>query len=104
MAQSKETSDTRALAAVLLGGGGIALAALVVTWQFYMWLKTGHWPDLTMASVALPLISGSDFSAWLAAPQSWIGLHSLIKFLINLPVWTWLCFCSAGLVCALLRD
>ena len=79
MAQVIKTSATRELAAVLLGGGGMALAILVLAWQTYMWLKTGHWPYLTMATIAVPLVCGSHFYEWLAAPQSWLGLHSVVK-------------------------
>jgi hypothetical protein len=104
MVQAKETSDTRALIAVLLGGGGMALAAVVLAWQFYTWLKTGHWPYLSMTTLTAPLVSGSEFSEWLAAPQSWHGLHTIVKFLLDLPLWGWIVSCASGILFAFLKD
>jgi hypothetical protein len=90
MAQAKEAGDTRTLAGAVLGLGGLAVAVLVVCWQGYMWLKTGHWPHLTLISALTPVISGTDFSAWLVAPQSWYGLHSATRFLFDLPLFLWI--------------
>jgi len=64
----------RETAGCVLGLGGLAAAALVVAWQAYIWLKSGHWPNVTMTATIAPLISGTDFSSWLGAPQSWYGL------------------------------
>jgi hypothetical protein len=73
-----------------------------IAWQTYMWLKTGHWPYLTMATIAVPLVCGSHFYEWLAAPQSWLGLHSVVKPLFfELPLWTWIALCASGAIFAL---
>ncbi len=104
MARAKETSDARAFAGCLLGPGGMAVAVLLLAWQFYLWLKTGHWPYLTMTTVTLPLVSGSDFSAWLAAPQSWYGLHSVVRFMLDLPLWIWIIYCASGATFLLLKN
>jgi hypothetical protein len=96
MAHGRETGDLRALAGCLLGPGGMALALLLIGWQCYAWLKTGHWPHLTMATVAVPLVSGSDFSAWLVAPRSWFGLHTVVRFMLGLPLWLWIIYCASG--------
>jgi hypothetical protein len=103
MAQAKGTNGKRALAGCVLGVGGVALAALVLAWQSYVWLETGHWPHITLGTVAVPIISGSDFSAWLADPRSWYGLHNVVRFLFDLPLWAWLCGCS-GVAIPLLKN
>jgi len=104
MARGKETSTARALAALVLGGGSLVLAALVTIGQLYVWLKTGHWPELTLATVVLPISSGSNFSLWLANPTSWFGLHSVVKVLMDFPLWVWIVACASGTVFGLLRD
>lgn len=101
MTQVKETRDARANAGCALFFGGSAVAALVAMWQGYMWLKTGHWPNLTLASTIAPLISGTDFFAWLAAPKSWFGLHSVAKSLLDLPLFFWI-FVVGGLAARIL--
>jgi hypothetical protein len=98
VAQVKDTSDgdAKTLAGCALFFGGMALAALVVAWQFYMWLKTGHWPHLTMASVFRSFVSGTDVSEWMTSPRSGYGLHKAVNFLFELSLWLWLVFCASG--------
>jgi hypothetical protein len=98
MAEAKETGCSRTIAAVLLGIGGVGLALSILAWQSYVWLKTGEWPDLTMATVFLPRVSSSDFYLWFIEPKSWYGLHVVVKFLLDFPLWAWSLFLSGGAI------
>lgn len=78
-----------------LGFGAMTASLLVIGWQAYVWLKTGHWPNIPLASAIAPVFSGSDFWIWFVAPHSWQGLHGIVKFLFELPLFLWLMACSA---------
>jgi hypothetical protein len=101
MSQAKETSgsdDTRELVSTVIGAGGVLVAALVVIWQAYVWLKTGQWPQLTLVTLTGPFISGSVFAKWLVAPHSWYGLHAVVKSLyFGCPLWVWIVFASTAI-------
>ena len=80
----------------LTGAGSIALycvglglfAAIgILGWQILDWLKTGDWQALTLMSALASI--GVD---WASTPQSWIGIHNLLKE-IPLTVaafWAWM--------------
>ncbi len=73
----------------LLGFVGWAAVFGILGWQGYVWLKTGHLPQLTLYSVLLPALSGTEFGNWLANPQSWYGLRVVVKFLMDGPLFLW---------------
>ncbi|MGD0301211.1 MAG: hypothetical protein ABSE86_29390 [Bryobacteraceae bacterium] len=73
-----------------LGCGGMAIAAVVIGWQAYVWLRTGHWPNLSLATAIAPIISGTYFWTWFVTPDAWLGLHTVIKFLFDLPLFLWI--------------
>jgi hypothetical protein len=82
---------------------GDLVALLILGWQIFGWLRTGTWPSLPLGSVALPLLHGTPFSAWMAEPHSWLGLHWVVAFLLNLPLALWV-FASVLLVARVLSD
>lgn len=100
----KKTSHVRQRVAIFVGIGGLTLAALVLIGQLYVWFKTGHWPDLSLATLVAPIISGSKLSAWLDNPQSWYVLHLAITILIGLPLWVWILCCATVAMFVLKKD
>jgi hypothetical protein len=76
---------------------GILLAICVVAGQSCRWLQTGVWPNLTLHTVATPMISGSEFSQWLEKPQLWLGLHRLVAALFRIPLWIWITIPTSGI-------
>jgi len=67
-----------------------------------MWLQNGQWPGWSLLTVVLPLTSGSEFSNWLTNPSSWLGLHVIVHWALDLPLWLW-GFVAAGLGMKLLE-
>ena len=67
---------------VILIGVVIALAGFaVLCLQVFAYLKTGDWKSISTLSVVAPLFS------WLQTPQSWFGLHNIVrKMLAILPL------------------
>ena len=68
-------------------GLGLFAAIGILGWQVLDWLKTGDWHALTLMSTLASI--GVE---WAARPQSWIGIHNLLKE-IPLTVaafWAWM--------------
>jgi hypothetical protein len=65
-------------------------------WEAYSWLRYGIWPLITPYSISVAVLDGTDFVQWLQKPNSWIGLHRIIKFLMELQVWFLLIALPAG--------
>ena len=55
-------------------GLGVFAALGVLGWQALAWMMTGEWPTLT-------LMTGlASFGVeWASYPNSWIGIHNLLK-------------------------
>jgi hypothetical protein len=96
--------DVRPLAAVHSALCGFGLALLVLAGQLYGWLKTGRWPKISLSTILVPISSGSDFHEWLVAPQSWYGLHAVVQFLTDLPLFVWIVCCTAIVIFTLLKE
>ncbi|UCD69636.1 MAG: hypothetical protein JSW48_06120 [Betaproteobacteria bacterium] len=68
-------------------GVGLLAAIGILSWQALSWLKTGDWQVLT-------LMSGlSSFGVdWASSPESWIGIHNLLKEIpLTVAVfWAWM--------------
>ena len=76
--------DRLVLMVVKLAGFGLMLVALLsVLLQVYIWLWSGEWLNLSLASIlAIFTKSLPTASAWASSPSSWIGLHRLLD---NIP-------------------
>jgi hypothetical protein len=75
---------------------GPASALSIVGWEVYTWLRTGHWPVLTLGTVVVPLASNTDFGLWLAKPLSWYGFNQAVNYLLNQPLWLWIVVSSGS--------
>lgn len=73
-----------------LCAGGAYLAAVVcfggfVGWQGLVWLQTGDWPAMPLASYGLPWIGlhfgYEELLTWGVYPQTWLGVHKLLDWL-----------------------
>ena len=65
----------------------LLFAPCVLAIQAIFGLKSGTWPSVSLADALLwvnVLLSSPNeygaFSAWLAAPKSWIGVHKILVF------------------------
>lgn len=73
--------NTRRLLAgiVVIAGLLIVLAGLgVLGLQLFDYLKTGRWNSVSTLSVVIPHVS------WLSDPQSWFGLHDILRSFLGL--------------------
>jgi hypothetical protein len=100
---AKKIKRIQFLAGMFLRFVGLALVVLVLIGQVFPWLKSGFWPEMTFGTVVRPVVAQSGFYTWLVAPQSWFGLHSLIRFVWDFPLWLWL-VCSAVAAFVLSRE
>lgn len=87
--QSKKDNSSTSVGSVTdsLWAAGTLLGLAVVGYQVFAWLKSGVWPPLTVSTVVLPLARGSGFAGWYANPTGWYGVHRVMEFLLNLPLW-----------------
>jgi hypothetical protein len=77
---------------------GIAVAGYILScpvilgYQVFGWLQTGHFQSIALADWLLRNgLPQNDTWRWIAEPDSWYGLHKLVRFLLfDLPVWVWL--------------
>jgi len=93
---TKKEKSMPASGCVVMAAGFLG-AILVLLYQAFEWLRTGHWPSLTMTTLAPSFLSG-DLDAWFVDPKSWYGLHAIIKLCFDEPLWLWIIGCSLGLV------
>jgi len=63
--------------AVLVAGIGLTLYACV------QWLQTAHWQPLTVNGA---LASWPTTREWVAHPRSWLGLHSVVVWVLRVPL------------------
>jgi hypothetical protein len=56
---------------------GIVGAMAILAWQVYAWAKSGTWVPVSILDLLLRITRGT-WSAWLRAPDDWIGLHGLL--------------------------
>jgi hypothetical protein len=68
------------------------MSSVCVLWfEALRWLQSGHWPGWSLGGSLAPYIGDtSPFGAWLLDPQSWYGLHSVVLWLLKLPLPLWL--------------
>ena len=85
----------------VLTGGLYLVGFCLVGWSgavllpdAYAWAQTGTWTSDT-AWVLVELVSGSKLEAWLVTPQTWLGLHPIASWALDVPLWLGLLF--AGL-------
>lgn len=91
------------------------LSLLMIYEKVYLWAKSGINIDLnsygciTQPSkycenlMSFPPFSfiSKEFSAWLASPHDWIGVHSIIKVLLeSIPIWLFSLVITGFLACA----
>ena len=76
---------------VLLTGIGFAAYAGV------QWLQTAHWQPLTVTGA---LNSSPTTRDWVAHPRAWLGLHRVIMWVRNVPVYLIVTLVGAALVVA----
>lgn len=66
---------------VFLSGVGL------LGYQSVMWLQDGVWNPLAMMLVFEFLFEGTVLGTWMQSPESWLGLHQLVEWiLINTPI------------------
>lgn len=89
---SRGPKKSEAYAALLVLGilGGFS----ILLWQTWSWLKSGVWPKLTLGTLLMSTVHGTDFDLWLTHPNSWYGLHTLVAYLVQLPLWIWAVACG----------
>ena len=64
---------------IVLIGLLVALAGLgVLGLQIYGYLKIGEWKSVSLLSVAAPQLP------WLNNPQSWLGLHAIVRDVLDI--------------------
>ena len=85
----------------VLTGGLYLVGFCLVGWSgtvllpdAYAWAQTGTWTT-EAAWVLVELVSGSKLEAWLVTPQTWLGLHPIASWALDIPLWLGLLF--AGL-------
>ena len=73
-----------------LCAGGAYLAAVgsfgsLVGWQAYVWLQSGDWPSMPVASYGLPWLGShlgfEELTSWGSYPQTWTGAHRILDWL-----------------------
>ena len=67
--------------AVFLSGFGL------LGYQTVVWLQDGVWNAMPLMMVFSFLFEGTAFGTWMQTPDSWVGLHQVMEWLlINTPI------------------
>ena len=67
--------------AVFLSGFGL------LGYQIVVWLQEGVWNAMPLMMVFSFLFDGTAFGAWMQNPDTWVGLHQVMEWLlINTPI------------------
>jgi hypothetical protein len=67
--------------AVFLSGFGL------LGYQIVDWLRDGVWNAMPLMIVFNFLFEGTAFGAWMQNPDSWVGLHQVMEWLlVNTPI------------------
>ena len=69
------TSNFLYFLAAVFGGGGALLAASVLSYQIYTWLKFGFWQTLTVSD-------GLNYLTIHIPTSSWVGVQKIIDWLL----------------------
>ncbi len=60
----------------------VFLSLLLFVWDAFTWLRIDEWNPVTMRAFV-----GGDpltwFGGWLAAPESWLGAHRVVTWLMD---------------------
>jgi hypothetical protein len=65
----------------LLGSGGLILFGLQVFW----WLQSGYWTPFPLFDVVVAY-GPRSLANWLTDPTSWLGLHRIIAFVLDVSL------------------
>jgi len=66
---------------VFLSGFGL------LGYQVVVWLQDGVWSAMPLMMVFSFLFDGTAFGAWMQNPDSWVGLHQVMEWLlVNTPI------------------
>jgi len=73
---------------IMFVGGLVVLGGLsLFAYQSFIWLQEGVWSGIPMLSAFNYLFQGTSLHGWVDAPQSWLGLHEMVKWcLLNIPL------------------
>lgn len=74
--------------AIMFVGGLVVLGGLaILTYQSFIWLQDGVWSGVPMLSAFTYFFQGTALHGWLDNPQSWLGLHEMVKWCLeNIPL------------------
>ena len=75
------------------------LAAGIWTYQAFVWLQTGLWPDYPLYLLVFWLFGNHLSHTWLLEPRSWLGAHKIITGLLFFPISAYLFGYSILRVC-----
>jgi len=67
----------------------ILTAAAVVCFQLFLFLQNGAWTTLPI--LRLIEYTPVQFYAWILEPDSWLGLHKIIYWILDVPL-SFFCF------------
>jgi hypothetical protein len=67
-----------------LGGLLIMAPFVLLMYQGYLWLKTGHWIPYSTGKIFIPILPDS-FLSWLST-DSWVGLKKIIMEVMDIPI------------------
>ncbi|KMP11977.1 hypothetical protein UZ36_02660 [Candidatus Nitromaritima sp. SCGC AAA799-C22] len=73
---------------VMFVAGLFLLSGLgLVSYQVFLWLKDGMWPEFPIVIVFNFLFENTWLAQWLSSPESWIGLQKIVEWLLqNIPL------------------
>ena len=73
---------------IMFVGGLVVFGGLgILIYQSFLWLQEGVWSGIPMLSAFNYFFQGTALHGWVDAPQSWLGLHEMVKWcLLNIPL------------------
>jgi hypothetical protein len=68
--------------------------ALALTEAVKLWLRTGLWAPYTLRALWGFAMDSTPGDRWLQHPEDWIGLHRIVVYILDLPLYAVLLFSS----------
>jgi hypothetical protein len=72
---------------MLLTFGG---AFVVGAFEILGWLSRRAWPDVRATAFVQSVLGGTQLWSWIENPESWLGLHHLVRQTVDAPLWLFL--------------
>jgi hypothetical protein len=63
----------------------VLCAGVLFCYQLFVWLRTGIWQEFPISQFIRPSMPANELVRWIYAPESWIGLSQIVRWICDQP-------------------